>query len=187
MKLTIFASVFAAVLLVASPANAAKPVTPTNGVHFTQAGQPSCIVTDGSVDCTAELVGVGQSNISTLATIQALATYSCQNKGGNIAAGQNKVPGPAVGSGEPTVTPAAEITNGRVTVSDSAGPATVAPTVSGKTAGCPNGNWVGVNPVTVGYYVHFECSQGGVLLFSREGETTSNGPVALTVNLGGVA
>ncbi|HLM07328.1 MAG TPA: hypothetical protein VK402_19285 [Blastococcus sp.] len=162
-------------------AQAARPTTPTSGVHFTQGGQPSCTLTNGSVDCTAELAGLGQGDIIVTATVQALATYTCQNRGGNQAPGQNRVPGPEVGSGEPTVIPADQIDNGRATVSDDAGPATVSDTVTGRQAGCPNGNWTGVNPVIVGYVVHFEATQGGVLLFCREGtSSTASGSVALS-------
>ena len=169
-------------------AQAAQPTTPTSGVHFTQGGDPSCTLDAGSVDCDAELAGLGQGDIVVLATVQAQATYTCQNRGGNQAPGQNKVLGPVVGSGEPTVIPGDQIDNGRATVSDDAGPATVRDTVTGREAGCPNGNWTGVNPVIAGYFVHFEASQGGVLLFCREGSSTSaSGPVALTDSCGGVA
>lgn len=190
MRRLTFLAISALVLMagLAGTASAAPPKTPTSGVHFTQAGDPSCTLTNGAADCDAELAGLGQGDIVVLTTVQAFATYTCQNRGGNQAPGQNKVPGPRVGSGEPTVIPGAQIENGRATVSDSAGPATVSPTVSGQQAGCPNGNWTGVDPQIVGYFVHFEASQGGVLLFCREGESdTASGGVALTTDCGGVA
>jgi hypothetical protein len=159
----------------AGTAQAAPKTTPTSGVHFTQSGDPVCTLNaDGTVTCTAELAGLGGGDIITTATLQALATYTCRNKGGNEAPGQNKVAGPTVGANEPTVIPADQIKNGRAVLTDSAGPAIPAAEVSGTAAGCPNGNWRGVNPQIVSYNVTFSATQGGVLLFCREGSTTTS-------------
>jgi len=176
--------------VLAAPSSAAPPTAPTSGVHFTQGGSPTCTLSsNGTVDCTSELAGLGQGDIVVTATVQALATYTCENRGGNQAPGQNKVAGPVVGAGEPTVIPADQIDNGRAVVGDSAGPATVAETVSGSTAGCPNGNWTGVDPQIVGYVVTFSATQGGTLLFCREGSATGPGTVSLSpcAGDGGVA
>lgn len=188
--LLLTAAVSLVLTVLAAPAWSAPPTGPTSGVHFTQGGDPACTLNaDGTVDCEAELAGLGQGDIVVTATVQALATYTCENRGGNQAPGQNKVAGPVVGSGEPTVIPSDQIDNGRAVVGDEAGPATVAETVSGRTAGCPNGNWTGVDPQIVGYVVTFSASQGGTLLFCREGSTTQPGTVSLTAcsSGGGVA
>lgn len=165
----------------AAPVAAAPPSSSTSGVHFTQGGDPSCTLNaDDTVDCTAELAGLGQGDIAVTATVQAFATYTCQNRGGNQAPGQNRVAGPVIGAGDPTVIPSDQIENGRADIGDSAGPATVPETVSGNAAGCPNGNWQGVDPQVVGYVVTFSATQGGTLLFCREGSATGAGAVQLS-------
>lgn len=91
--------------------------------------------------------GSGFGNQPAIATITFAGTvrYTCQNKGGNQSPGQNPVP--AIGSGSQDLGNADH--NGRG-VLDLTVTFTVAPTVSGKVAGCPNGNWQGVNPVLEG-------------------------------------
>jgi len=58
---------------------------------------------------------------------------------------QNKVSeGPATSD---TAIPASAIKNGNLVFTTNPATLTAAPTVSGATAGCPNPNWTGVNPV----------------------------------------
>ena len=151
-----------ALALAALPALAAKPGT-TSGVHFTRAGEPVCTITGATVDCTAELVGLGEGDIVSQTTVEGFAVYTCENQGGNQAPGQNRVlEGPDT---TPVTIPAGEIKNGRATIP---GTSTLEAdeTVSGAEAGCPNNNWTGVDPQLTITSVTFEAFQGGVLLFT---------------------
>jgi hypothetical protein len=166
-------------LLVAFTASAAlaRP-TPTSGAHFTQGGTPTCTIdsngaSSAEANCFAELAGLGEGNIQTAITLEGQAVYQCQNQGGNIAPGQNKVlVGPTTTPGEVTVP---EGTNGRVAIP--AGPATLtaSDTATAKQAGCPNKTWTGVNPQLSVTSITYSASQGGVTLFSctREGTNLS--------------
>jgi hypothetical protein len=170
----------------ASPA-LARP-TPTSGVHFTQGGTPTCTLNaDTTVDCTAELAGLGEGDIVITTSVGGAAVYQCQNRGGNLAPGQNKVlVGPEVNS---VVLPGDEIENGRATITGFTEDPLVAPaTVTGQAAGCPNGNWKGINPVLSITSVTFRDTQGGVLLFScsATGSNLGTGTVQLVCS-GGAA
>lgn len=173
----------------ASPA-LAGPTTPTAGVHFTHGGSPTCTVTDLMADCTSELAGLGGGDIAITTSVTASATYTCRNRGGNEAPGQNKVTGPTVGS-DPVILPGDQIKNGRAVVSgETTEPATVEEEVSGTVAGCPNGNWRGVKPVVQDLVVVFKAEQGGVLLFCRTGTVAPSGGLVTLVPCadgGGVA
>jgi hypothetical protein len=165
----------------------AKP-TPTSGVHFTQGGTPTCTLNaDGTVDCSAELAGLGEGDIVITTSVGGSAVYQCQNKGGNLAPGQNKVlVGPEVNS---VILPGDEIENGRATITGfTDDPLVAPPTVSGRAAGCPNGNWTGINPVLSITSVTFKATQGNVLLFScsATGANLSAGSLQLVCS-GGVA
>jgi hypothetical protein len=152
-----------ALAIAAVPALAAPKTTPTSGVHFTNTGAPVCTITGTTVDCSAELAGLGGGDIVSSTTVSGFAVYTCQNRGGNQAPGQNRMlEGPTT---TPVTIPAGEIKNGRATVPGTS-TLTAAPTVSGAAAGCPNGNWTGVNPQITITSVQFSASQGGVLLFS---------------------
>src|SRR5215212_8201209 len=112
----------------------AKP-TPTSGVHFTQGGRPVCTLNaDTTVECPAELAGLGEGDIVITTSVGGSAVYQCQNK---------VLVGPEVNS---VVLPGDEIENGRATITGFTEDPLVAPaTVSGRAAGCPNGNWTGIN------------------------------------------
>jgi hypothetical protein len=160
-----------AVALTATVAFAAKPTTPTEGVHFTQGGEPVCTITGATVDCSAELAGLGQGDIVSSTSVSGFAVYTCVNKGENPAPGQNKVlEGPDTND---VIIPGGDIKNGRVTIP---GTSTLEAdeTVSGAAAGCPNKNWQGVDPQLTITSVTFSASQGGVLLFTSTA-TNSNG------------
>jgi hypothetical protein len=152
------------VALTASVAFAAKPTTPTSGVHFTNGGTPVCTITGATVDCSAELAGLGQGDIVSSTSVSGFAVYTCQNQGGQQAPGQNKVlEGPDTND---VIIPGGDIKNGRVTIP---GTSTLEAdeTVSGRAAGCPNNKtWTGVNPQLTITSVTFSATQGGVLLFS---------------------
>lgn len=155
--------------------------TPTNGAHFTNSGDPSCTLNaDTTASCTAELAGLGEGDILITTSVGGTAVYQCQNKGGNVAPGQNKVlVGPET---NPVVLPGGEVDNGRaVLIGFTDEPLEAPATVSGREAGCPNGNWTGVNPTVSITSVTFSASQGGVLLFDcgAEGDNLAAGTVPL--------
>ena len=131
----------AAGILAASPAFANSP-------HFKKGGEPVCTfsgTTSIPVTCTGTLTGLGLEDLNLHLSVSGFALYQCQNGGGNTAPGQNKVlEGPATSD---TAIPASAIKNGNLTFTTNPATLTAAPTVSGATAGCPNSNWTGVNPV----------------------------------------
>src|SRR5205823_7956432 len=128
-------------VLAVSAAFAASP-------HFKKGGEPVCTfsgTTSIPVTCTGTLAGLGNEDLNLHLAVSGFALYQCQNGGGNTAAGQNKVlAGPATSD---TAVPASAIKNGNLMFTTNPATLTAAPTVSGTTAGCPNSNWSGVNPV----------------------------------------
>jgi hypothetical protein len=141
----------------------------TSGVHFTHGGEPTCTITFSSTTsafatCDAEVAGLGQELVNIVATLSGTAVYQCQNKGGNLAPGQNQVlVGPAVGNAQ--VTPN-NGTNGRTPLEATTPSLTPPTTVSGQAAGCPNGNWTGINPTLTASGITFTASQGTQTIFS---------------------
>lgn len=140
---TILVLALGLVLVVAQTSMAASP-------HFKKGGQPTCTITSTSapsatVTCTASLSGLGNDDVVVTTSVSGTAVYQCQNNGGGIAPGQNKVLiGPATST---TSIPADQIKNGNLTFTTNPAVLTAAPTVPGAVAGCPNPNWTGVNPV----------------------------------------
>src|SRR3954468_1700816 len=117
-------------LFTAVDASAASP-------HFKHGGEPTCTIAGSgssqTVTCHASLAGLGNGDLKINVTVSGFAVYQCQNQGGNIAPGQNKVlEGPVT---EPTVIPANQIKNGTVTFTTKPTTLTAAPTVSGAEAG----------------------------------------------------
>ncbi len=148
-------AVLAALALTAGVALAA--VTWHDGPNFS-------IVYDSSgtaIGATANGDGSGFGNQPAVATItvNALVTYTCQNKGGNQSPGQNPVPGSTSGSADLGNADH----NGRG-VFDLTVTFTPAPTVPGKSIGCPNGNWTGVDPV-------FNGITSATLVITQAGKT----------------
>jgi hypothetical protein len=138
--LFVLAAVFATAALAVSAALASSP-------HFKRGGTPVCTfsgTTSIPVSCTGTLAGLGNEDLSLHLSVSGFALYQCQNGGGNIAPGQNRVlVGPATSD---TAIPASAIKNGNLTFTTNPATLTAAPTVSGAVAGCPNSNWTGVNP-----------------------------------------
>lgn len=139
---------FAAVLLVfATGLSAAQAASP----HFKKGGTPVCTVifSDGgrtaTTVCKATLAGLGNEDLLAIVSVEGTAVYQCQNQGGNVAPGQNKVlVGPSV---TPTPIDSDAIKNGTLRLTTNPNVLTAPLTVSGAEAGCPNPNWTGVNPV----------------------------------------
>jgi len=138
--IVILAACFVATIAFASPAVAASP-------HFKKGGEPVCSfsgTTSIPVTCTATLSGLGNQDVNVHLSVSGFALYQCQNGGGNIAPGQNRVlAGPATSD---TAIPASAIKNGNLTFTTNPATLTAAATVGGDVAGCPNTNWTGVNP-----------------------------------------
>jgi hypothetical protein len=139
--LLVVAAVFATAALAAPAAFAESP-------HFKKGGSPVCTITSSgssaSTTCSATMAGLGNADVQADLSVSGTALYQCQNRGGNTAPGQNKVLiGPATST---TSFPASEIKNGNLSITTNPAVLTAPATVSAAVAGCPNGNWTGVNP-----------------------------------------
>ncbi len=139
----LLAAVAMVMMFTAASASAASP-------HFKHGGQPTCTITSSgsnsaTVVCTGTLAGLGNADLVITTSVNGTAVYQCQNAGGNIAPGQNKVlVGPATST---TSIPAGQIKNGNLTFATNPATLSAPATVSAAVAGCPNNNWTGVNPV----------------------------------------
>jgi hypothetical protein len=138
--------------------------------HFKHGGEPTCTITpvsasSDSVTCTASMAGLGNADVVVASSVSGTAVYQCQNNGGNIAPGQNKVlVGPATST---TSIPASQIKNGNLTFTTNPAVLTAPTTVSAEVAGCPNGNWTGVNPVLTVTDISLRIEQPpGTVIFS---------------------
>jgi hypothetical protein len=146
--------------LMASGASAASP-------HFKKGGEPVCTISgsggSATVTCKGSLAGLGNDDLRINVTVAGFAVYQCRNQGGNIAPGQNKVlVGPTT---TPTTIPSGEIKNGNLSFT-AAATLTAPTTVSAADAGCPNSNWIGVNPTltVTSISVSFEQPPGTPIL-----------------------
>lgn len=118
-------------------------------MHFNS----SPTVTIGSLTVEGDLVGVGGGQ-GALVTVTGTATANvfamCENKGGNQAPGQNPLVAETTSSA--TFGPVAD--NGKIHVNltiDDPTVEDVTSSLSGKKAGCPNGNWkvIGLDPANI--------------------------------------
>ncbi len=146
--------------LAASTALAASP-------HFKRGGTPKCTISGSgtnstSTTCTGTLAGLGGEDLVIDVTVQGSAVYTCQNNGGQIAPGQNKVlVGPTT---TPTTIDSDAIKNGTLKFTTNSADLSASNTVSGSAAGCPGGEkstWTGVNPVLTITSITLSISQGG--------------------------
>jgi hypothetical protein len=118
---------------------------------------------------TGDGSGFGNQPAVATLTVNALVTYTCQNKGGGQAPGQNPVPESSSGSQD--LGNADHNGRGIINLTVSFAPAA---TVPGKSIGCPNGNWIGVDPVSAGITsATLTITQGGKAIF---GPTTYDNP-----------
>lgn len=156
----ILASLLALTVFAAPSASAASP-------HFKRGGSPTCTIatsgTSASTTCKATLAGLGNGDVDIIVTVAGFAVYQCQNNGGQIAPGQNKVlVGPVTA---PTHIAGNEVKNGNLSFTTNPAVLTAPSTVSGAEAGCPNRTWTGVNPTLTVTSITLDIYQGGVLLF----------------------
>ena len=118
-----------------------------------------------SVTATGEASGLGNQPAVATLTVEGTVTYTCRNKGGAEAPGQNPVP--ATGTGTQDLGNSDH--NGRGVLSITVSLDEPAAEVGGKVAGCPNGNWKGVNPVSSGITsATLTIEQGGQLIYGPE-------------------
>jgi hypothetical protein len=105
--------------------------------------------------------GSGFGNQPAVATIKldASVSYTCQNQGGNQAPGRNPVPESTSGSQD--LGNADHNGRGVINLTVTFSPAA---TVPGKSIGCPNGHWTGVDPV-------FNGITGATLTITQGGKT----------------
>ena len=155
----IFSSISAAITILAfTAAVASAAVTWKTAPSVTFNGT-------SSVTASGEASGLGnQPAIATL-EVEGTVTYTCRNKGGAEAPGQNPVP--ATGTGTQDLGNSDH--NGRGVLNITVSLDAPAPTIGGKVAGCPNGNWIGINPVTSGITAAtLTIEQGGQVIFGPE-------------------
>ena len=152
--------------------------------HFKKGGSPVCQVSGTgtnsiSTTCSASLSGLGGGDLVINLTVKGSAVYQCQNGGGQIAPGQNKVlVGPVTA---PTTIPANQIKNGNVSFTTDPAVLTAPAKVTGAQAGCPNSNWTGVNPQLTLTSIDLTIAQAGAQLFDcSASDPFSDGSVALT-------
>jgi hypothetical protein len=130
-------------------------VTWHSGPTFTNNG-------DGTFTATGDGSGFGNQPAVATIVLNGTVRYTCVNKGGNAAQGQNPVPATTTGSQDLGNADH----NGRGVLNLTVGPITASPTISGKVAGCPNGNWQGINPVFEGAKTAtLTITQAGTLIF----------------------
>jgi hypothetical protein len=127
---------------------------------------------NGTTSVTASGDGSGFGNQPAIATltVNASVLYTCINKGGNVSPGQNPVPETSSGSADLGNADH----NGRgvfnFTVSF-----TPQAEIDGKTAGCPNGNWKGVNPVSSGITgANLTITQGNKTIWDMDYDNPNN-------------
>jgi hypothetical protein len=98
---------------------------------------PTVTFSDSSATATANISGLGNTPAFAQLFVNGTAQYTCTNKGGNEAPGQN--PQPATGA-SPVQDLGNTEHNGRATVNVTA-TLTAPQTIPAKTAGCPGANW----------------------------------------------
>ena len=173
---TVMAVVAAMLMVTADGAMAAS-------AHFKKGGSPTCTIGESgstaSVTCKASLTGLGNGDLLIEVTVNGFAVYQCQNNGGNIAPGQNKVLiGPFT---TPTRIPGDQIKNGNVSFTTDPAVLEAPSTVSGSAAGCPGNNWTGVNPDLTVTSIQMDISQNGLLFSCSASDPNGlSGTVALS-------
>jgi len=149
-------------LLVALVATLALASTALGAITF-HSGPTVTWNNDGSATATGDLSGLGNTPATASLSITTQYTYTCQNPGGNVAPGQKSV---GVVGATSTQTLSTD-KNGRATLNVTAFPGTPADTISGKQAGCPNGNWTGVNPTAGATTATLTITQGGKVIYTN--------------------
>jgi hypothetical protein len=174
--LAVISAVLLALVVTATSASAASP-------HFKKNGSPTCTIStsgsSSSTTCQASLSGLGNGDVDIVVSVAGSATYQCQNNGGQLSPGQNKVlVGPATA---PTHIDGDEIKNGTLSFVTNPAVLSAPATVSGSAAGCPGANWTGVNPTLTVTSISLDISQGGLLFHCTASNPNGlSGTVALS-------
>lgn len=172
----ILAAALVAVVVTAAPATAASP-------HFKKNGSPTCTISvsgsSSSTTCQASLAGLGGGDVHIELTVAGSATYQCQNNGGQLAPGQNRVlVGPAT---SPTDIDGDAIKNGNLAFVTNPAGLSAPTTVSAADAGCPSANWTGVNPTLTVTSITLDIFQGSLLFHCTASNPNGlSGTVALS-------
>ena len=124
---------------------------------------PTVTFSGSTATATFNLSGLGNDPATAQLFVDGIARYTCANKGGNEAPGQN--PQPASGA-----SPVFDLTdsqkNGRDSVSISA--TLTAPTnIPAKTAGCPNGNWTATLSSLTVTSARLVITRNGVVVYNQ--------------------
>lgn len=119
---------------------------------------------DGSTaTATANISGLGNTPAFAQLFVNGTALYTCTNRGGNEAPGQN--PQPATGA-SPVQDLGNTEKNGRANLDVSA-TLTAPQTIPAKTAGCPGNNWTAnLSSLTI-TSATLVITQGGVVIYSQ--------------------
>lgn len=124
---------------------------------------PSVSFNGSTATATANISGLGNTPAQAQLFVDGTALYTCTNKGGNSAPGQN--PQPATGA-SPVQDIGATDKNGRATVNVTA-TLTAPQTIPAKTAGCPGNNWTAnLSSLTV-TSATLVITQGGEVIYSQ--------------------
>jgi hypothetical protein len=124
---------------------------------------PTVTFSGSSATATFNVSGLGNDPATAQLFVDGTALYTCTNKGGNAAPGQN--PQPATGA-SPVVDLSASQKNGRDSVSVSA--TLTAPLhIPAKTAGCPGNNWTATLSSLTVTSATLVIAQNGVTIYSQ--------------------
>jgi len=156
MRRTIGILIGVAVMLAMTATTALAAVVFHSGPTFT-------VNNNGTVTVTADMSGLGNDPATAFLTQTVVAQYTCVNKGGNVAPGQQGI----AFTSPPASQDLSTTKNGRAQLNLTAAAVTPASQVSGRDAGCPNGNWTGVNPVIISRSATLTIVQGGEQIFSQ--------------------
>ena len=168
-RISIVVAVLVAATMTATAALAAVTVKSVPTASFSGA---SVTVSGGNFS------GLGNTPAFATVTASGQATYTCTNKGGNAAPGQNPVQAQGGSSGPVQLT---SDHNGRSTIPPATATVTAPPTPTAQQVGCGGGgstSWtVTLNTLTA-TGAHLEITQGGSLIFCRN--YTLGGPATGT-------
>jgi len=157
-RISIVVAVLVAATMTATAALAAVTVKSVPTASFSGA---SVTVSGGNFS------GLGSTPAFATVTATGQATYTCTNKGGNAAPGQNPVQAQGGSSGPVQLT---SDHNGRSTIPPATATVTAPPTPTAQQVGCGGGgstSWsVTLNTLTA-TGAHLEVTQGGSLIYCR--------------------
>ena len=124
---------------------------------------PTVTFSGSSATATFNVSGLGNDPATAQLFVNGTALYTCTNRGGNAAPGQN--PQPATGA-SPVVDRSASQKNGRDSVSVTA--TLTAPLhIPAKTAGCPGNNWTATLSSLTVTSATLVIAQNGVTIYSQ--------------------